>query len=127
MSKLEQDLKSALIRRNVLEKELAETQAEVDDLQKSKRSLEIQLDDQKKQLRALNIELNTLRAEVDSRGNSRQVVEDRSDKRHSPYRVDLDSINQFQEESSRDTGLVVYNRRPELPRRENNVIGVVGM
>ena len=95
MSKLEQDLKSALIRRNVLEKELAETQAEVDDLQKSKRSLEIQLDDQKKQLRALNIELNTLRAEVDSRGNSRQVVEDRSDKRHSPYRVDLESINQF--------------------------------
>ena len=89
MSQLEQDLKSALIRRDVLEKELTETQEEVDDLQMAKRSLETQLDDQKKQLRALNIELNTLRAEVDSRGNRHQVTEDRSERRRSTYRVFL--------------------------------------
>lgn len=95
MSQLKQDLKSALIRRKVLEKELAEMQAEVDDLQKSKRSLETQVDDQRKQLRAVNIELNTLRGEVNSHGKSRQVSDDGSDKHRSTIRVFFHSLYEY--------------------------------
>ena len=94
-------MKSALIRRDVLEKELADTQVELDYLQQDKRKAEALVDTQKKELRSLKIEVNTLRAELN------EGVSKPSRPRDQP-----------QPQPQSQESVVLYNRKPALPKRE---------
>ena len=126
----------------MVEKELKEAQEEVDSLQAAKRSLEAQLDDQKKQLRSLNIEVNTLRGELDSQSHKSRSSEGKrmlcsSDDSRQMRQSDNSYSTRYsdeprqarQSENTRqarqtESTMVVYNRQPDLPRRDDSHLTV---
>ena len=109
---LEQDLKSAVIRRDVLEKELRDTQNELDYVQEEKRKVEALADSQKKELRSLKVELNTLKAELN------EGVSKSSSRNASSFRVSLLIFWLFKQAADEQDSMVLYNSRPSLPKRE---------
>ena len=92
----------------MLQKELNDAQSELDYVQADKRKAEALVDSQKKELRALKIELNTLRAELDE-GCSRDRDRDR----------DRDYRNNGEKGQERQDSVVLFSRKPILPKRDN--------
>lgn len=147
MSQLERELNSASIRRDVVVKELKDTQQEMSNLQATKRKLEAQIDEQKQQLQSLNIEVKTLKAEKESQSSSMSGVYRRrrrseDSQQRGSYRgrddedLQRDSWREDSQRSSRredsqrssyrndSNTMIVYSRQPELPRRDEPQVTV---
>ena len=121
MPQLEQDLKSASIRRDVLERELHDAQNELDSVQEEKRRIDAQNDQQRKEIRSLTIELNTLKGEMAD--STREPISTPRRNRDNRSGFDRQPRNDRSEtciESNSDrNSMVLYNKRPPLPKRDN--------
>lgn len=122
MSQLERDLNSASIRRDVVAKELKDTQQEMSNLQAAKRKLEAQIDEQKQQLQSLNIEVKTLKAEKEAQSSSMSGVYRRNeDSQRGSWRDDSQR-NSYRGKSDDDSQRSSWREEPQRGsnRRRND-------
>lgn len=113
----------------MLERELHDAQNELDAVQEEKRRIDAQNDQQRKEIRSLTIELNTLKGEAEegrreSTSTSRRNRDNRSGYEYQPK---SDYGDSRADTASDRNSVVLYNKRPPLPKRDTQTLPTVGV
>ena len=99
-------------------------------MQEQKRRIEAQNDQQRKDLRAITIELNTLKAELndqprDTSSSTSRRYRGGNSRDYQPRDASSDSRNS--EPAEYGSSVVLYNKRPALPKRDTQPVQTVGL
>lgn len=113
----------------MLERELHDAQNELDAVQEEKRRIDAQNDQQRKEIRSLTIELNTLKGEAEEgrRESTSTLRRNRDNRSGYEYPPKSDYGDSRADTASDRNSVVLYNKRPPLPKRDTQTLPTVGV